>query len=212
MEELRSTEILDKEIEADARKKAERILAKADEEIKTILDAVETRVKEASDQKEAFYAAKYNQIEKNLEASVPLEKERFLVSYYAECVSDAFNEYLENLGQKKRLELIGSRLVHFKDVLADKKLNAAVFGFAVSDAKKLLEKNIGKNLLSVSEISFEKSGEEVYFGNAVHEGIVLESEDKFFKIRLTIDEIVRETLDEHNEELTKALFGGRLPE
>ena len=32
MQELRSTEILDKEIEADARRKAEAILKKADEE------------------------------------------------------------------------------------------------------------------------------------------------------------------------------------
>ena len=36
MEELRSTEVLDKEIETDARKKAERILAKADSDERRI--------------------------------------------------------------------------------------------------------------------------------------------------------------------------------
>ena len=36
MEELRSTEILDKEIEADARKKAAKIVAKAESEAKSI--------------------------------------------------------------------------------------------------------------------------------------------------------------------------------
>ena len=52
MEELRSTEILDKEIEADARKKADKILKNADSEAEKILADVETRVKEAKEQKE----------------------------------------------------------------------------------------------------------------------------------------------------------------
>ncbi len=212
MEELRSTEILDKEIEADARRKAERILAKADDECKAILEGVDERVKNASQQKEAFYAAKYNQIEKNLEASFPLEKERFLVSFYAESVSKAFNGYFEKIGEQKRLELIEKKLVSLKELISDKKLNSFVFGFSLSNAKKILEKNIKKNLLSVEEISFENSGEEEAFGNKFHEGIILITEDKNIKIRLTLDEIVREILDEHNEELTLALFGGRLPE
>lgn len=45
MEELRSTEILDKEIEADARKKAAKIVAKAESEAKSIIEGVDDRVK-----------------------------------------------------------------------------------------------------------------------------------------------------------------------
>ena len=44
MEELRSTEVLDKEIETDARKKAERILAKADSDGKALVADVARRV------------------------------------------------------------------------------------------------------------------------------------------------------------------------
>ena len=78
MEELRSTDILDREIEADAKKKAGEIIKRAQEECDEILAGVQTRVKTALDQKSAFYDAKIAQCKKNAAAYVPLEKERFL--------------------------------------------------------------------------------------------------------------------------------------
>ena len=43
MQELRSTDILDKEIEADARRKAEAILKRADKECEEILASVQNK-------------------------------------------------------------------------------------------------------------------------------------------------------------------------
>lgn len=212
MEELRSTEILDKEIEADARKKVEKILARADEESKAILEGVAGRVEEASKQKESYYSEKLSQFEKSIEEALPLEKGRFLVSFYSDSVSAAFNEYLENLGEAKRISLVEKKLENISQVILEKKINAFVFGFKADSAKKMLEKSLAKNLLKVEEISFEKSGEEAERGNNFHEGIILVSDDGFVKVRLTIDQIVRELKDKYSEELATKLFGGRLPE
>ncbi|WP_407428843.1 hypothetical protein [Treponema sp.] len=212
MEELRSTEILDKEIEADARKKAQKILTRADEECKTILENVAFRIEEASKKKEAYYSEKLSQAEKSVEEAFPLEKGRFLVSFYSESVSKAFNEYLENLGEEKRLSLAEKKLEKSLAIIREKKINAFVFGFKTENAKKMLEKSLSKNLLKVEEISFEKSGEQAESGNNFHEGIILVSEDGFVKIRLTLDQIVREIKDKYSEELAVKLFGGRLPE
>ena len=211
MEELRSTEILDKEIEADARKKAEKILARAEEECRAILDGVASRVEEASKKKDAYYSEKLSQFEKSIEEALPLEKGRFLISFYSDSVSSAFNEYLENLGEEKRLSLVEKKFENISQVILEKKINAYVFGFELSSAKKMLEKSLSKNLLKVEEVSFEKSGEEAEAGNNFHEGIILVSEDGFVKIRLTIDQIVREIKDKYSEELALKLFGGRLP-
>ena len=211
MEELRSTEILDKEIEADARKKAEKILARAEEECKEILAGVEKRVSEARTQKETFYALKISQAEKSNAEALPLEKGRFLVSFYNDEVSKAFNEYLENLGEEKRLSLIEKKLETLSDILNQKNLRAFVFGFKLDAVKKMLEKHIN-NLLQIEETIFEKSGEEAVFGNCFHEGIILESDDGMIRIRATIDQIVREIKDKYSEELAVKLFGGRLPE
>lgn len=211
MEELRSTEILDKEIASDARKKAEKILAKAEEEAQEILASVSRRVEEARLQKNAYYGEKLSQYEKSIAQALPLEKGRFLVSFYSETVSKAFNEYLENLGEEKRLSLIEKRLSNLPQSCFERKINASVFGFNLTSAKKILEKSL-KNLALVEETSFEKSGEEAALGNAFHEGIILSSEDGFLKVRLTVDQIVREIRDKYSMELAEKLFGGRLPE
>ncbi|MBQ6780203.1 MAG: hypothetical protein IJP62_03110 [Treponema sp.] len=213
MEELRSTEILDKEIEADARKKADRILTDADAECQKALDAVAARIKEASEQKSAYYDAKIATFKKNRDAALPLEQERYRVSFYTHSVADAFNTYLENLGEKKQLALIEMMLVRSKNALAEKKVNASVFGFTVSDAKRLLEKHLGaKNVVSCTEMTFEKSGDEAVPMNKVHKGIILETDDNSVRSRLTIDQLVSETEDKYSNELATTLFGGRLPQ
>lgn len=211
MEELRSTEILDREIEADARRRAMRILERAEEERKAVLDDVGRRVEETRSQKTAFYAEKLSRHEKSVAEALPLEKGRFLISFYSDSVSNAFNEYLENLGAEKRLALIGRRIGKMPETFFQDKINASVFGFDFGAAKKMLEKSV-KNLSKTEEISFDKSGEESFPGNNFHEGIILSSEDGSVRIRATIDQIVREARDEYSEELAASLFGGRLPE
>ena len=98
MEELRSTEILDKEIEADARKKAEKILAAADAEGQELLAGVKGRVEQAADEKKHYYEEKLATFSANLDAALPLEKERFLAAFYAESVAASLNAYLAALG------------------------------------------------------------------------------------------------------------------
>ena len=41
------------------------------------------------------------------------------------------------------------------------------------------------------------------------EGILLESEDKSFRVRLTLSEIIGQLLDKNREELSDALFRGQ---
>ena len=211
MEELRSTEILDKEIEADARRKAERILKNADSECERILADVENRVKDASEQKSKYYKSKIEQFEKNVNAALPLEKERFLVKFYADSVSSSLNDYLKNIGSEKRLSLIEKSLEKKLGITSGKKFNALVVGIPLDFAKKLLE-NRKIAVGSVSDVSFEASGEEIALGNEIHEGMILESEDKVLRLRLTIDQILREIEDKYSEELALSLFGGKLPQ
>jgi V/A-type H+-transporting ATPase subunit E len=211
MEELRSTEILDKEIEADARKKVKKILKNADSECERILADVENRVKDASEQKSKYYKSKIEQFEKNVNAALPLEKERFLVKFYADSVSSSLNDYLKKIGSEKRLSLIEKSLEKKLEVTSGKKFNALVFGIPLDSAKKLLEsKKI--DVGSVSEVTFETSGEECALGNEIHEGMIIESEDKVLRLRLTIDQILREIEDKYSEELALSLFGGKLPQ
>ena len=74
MEELRSAEILDKEIQDDARKKAEKILRNADSQCDQIMAQVESRLEEAKKEKEIYFNQKADQVKKDLDSSMPLEK------------------------------------------------------------------------------------------------------------------------------------------
>jgi V/A-type H+-transporting ATPase subunit E len=209
MEELRSTEVLDKEIETDARKKAERILLKADSDGKALVNNVAERITAVKAEKGSVYEKKIEAFQKDEDASLPLEKQRFLVSFIESAVIAGINTYLQSLSESKRLEIIMSRYGKYRDIIGSKKTNAYVFGFKTDDVKKALAKQ-GATVVSCSRIEYEKSGDDPVEGLTVKEGAILETDDKTIRCRLTISQIVGELESGHRAELASALFGGRL--
>ena len=206
MQELRSTDILAKEIQADARKKAERMLAKADADCGKLLASVEADIEKATAEKQQFFAHKLKAFEKDRMAVVPLEKERFKVSFIQNAVIQNINKYLEGLTEEKRLALV-ARDFDFKTEL---RLNAYVYGFSVAGAKKFLSDKLGSKLVNVSETKFGASALEEEIGLEKPQGIILESEDKNFRCRLTLSEVIEKLLETNRAELSSTLFGGEL--
>ena len=206
MQELRSTDILDKEIQADARKKAERMLAKTDSECEKLIASVESDIEKAAEEKQQFFARKLEAFEKDRMAVVPLEKERFKVSFIQNAVIQNINKYLEALSEEKKLALVA----HDFDFKTKLNLNAYVYGFSVSDAKKFLSDKMGSKLLSVKETKFGAVILEEDIGLTKPEGIILESEDKNYRCRLTLNEVIEKLLDANRSDLSATLFGGDL--
>lgn len=206
MQELRSTDILDKEIQADARKKAERMLAKADSDCAKLLASVDTDIEKAAEEKQEFFAHKLDAFEKDRMAVVPLEKERFKVSFIQNAVIQNINKYLEALTEEKRLTLVARNF----DFNTDRRLNAYVYGFSVSGAKKFLSSKLGDKLISCTETKFGAVALEDEIGLSNPQGIILESEDKNFRCRLTLSEVIEKLLDTKRAELSATLFGGDL--
>ncbi len=206
MQELRSTDILDKEIQADARKKAERMLAKADLDCEKLIASVDADIKKATEEKQLFFAHKLEAFEKDRMAVVPLEKERFKVSFIQNAVIKNINKYLDGLSEEKRLALV-ARDFNFK---TDLKLNAFIYGFSLSGAKKFLSEKLGSKLVSCSETKFGLSALEDEIGLEKPQGIILESEDKNFRCRLTLSEVITKLLDTNRSELSDTLFGGQI--
>lgn len=208
MQELRSTDILDKEIEADARRKAEAILKRADKECEEIIASVQNRINVARQEKEEFYSKKLDAFEKDLKASGPLEKQRFQVSFIQEQVITAINKYLAELKEEERLVLVTDRFDF--SVCKDKKINAYVYGFDFDAAQKILKEKLGSTLVSCKKTDFGKTMIEEELGLENNQGIILEAEDKSMRARLTLVQVLGGILDNYRQELSDALFGGSL--
>ncbi len=209
MEELRSTEVLDKEIRADARKKAEKILDKADVDCRYIIEEVSQKVKEAEQSASEKTEERVLIYEKNLNASLPLEKERFKVSFIQSSIEKAIDEYLGTLSENELLNLVIRKLNAEDLILKERKFNAYYYGFSESGVKKILSEQ-GITVASLEKTDFNKIIIENNCGITENRGIVLDADDKSVRLRLTLAEVISQILDRYRNELYDALFGGRL--
>ncbi len=210
MQELRSTEILDKEIEADARRKAEAILKKADEECVQIMEGVKTKLDFSRKEKEEFYKTRLAAVEKDITASIPLEKQRFKVAFVQQRLMQAVNKYLAGLDQSEKLELVTKNFVF--NSCKDKELSAFVYGFDGAQTQAFLEKKLaavnGAKLTACNKTDFGKEIVEDEIGLEINEGIILEAKDNSFRVRMTMTEVISRLLDKKRAELAEALLGG----
>lgn len=139
MEELRSTEILDKEIRTDSGKKAELIKTKALEDARAIEEGVDLRIAEAKKKAEEASAQRIELFEKNTRSALPLEKQRYLVSYIYSSVMEAINSYFDSIGEKKRMDVIKSMAEHVKPVCKGKKTEGCCLRHGVRTGRKNAE-------------------------------------------------------------------------
>ena len=208
MQELRSTEILDKEILNDAAKKAENIKRKTDEEISQVLASVDENVAIAEKDKKAYYTEKLNSFIKDKKAAAPLEKQRMEVSFIQKSIMLKINKYLSSLSEKKRLELV-LKQIPAEFIKQNKNLIAYIYGFDFEAAKKALAKEYKSEIKDYKQTDFGKLvPEEAYSLDKENlKGIILETEDKNYRYRLTTSEVLGIVLDKNRAELAQSLFG-----
>jgi len=206
MQELRSTEILDKEIRSDARLKAEAVLKRSQEECEQILAGVEKKIDMARLEKKEFYEKKLADFQKDLDASAPLEKQRMKVSFIQKELVIAVNRYLSELSQEKRLELLLQSCSPEKNSGEKLVFNAYVYGFDKEVAAAFLEKALGIKAASISQTEFGRIVIEDELGLEKNEGIILETQDKSIRLRLTLTEVFGRIMDSYRAELTQALL------
>lgn len=206
MQELRSTEILDNEIRQEARRKAEKVLKRADEECTQILAGVDKRIEEACAEKHEFYAKKLTAFEKDIAASVPLEKQRMSVSFVQSELVKAVNKYLDSLGPQKRLKLVLQSCD--PKVFEGREFDAFVYGFDIESAQKMLLSVLGVKPVSCNKTEFGKIIIEDDIGLEIKEGIILETQDKSIRYRLTLAEVFNRVMDKYRAQLADALFDG----
>jgi hypothetical protein len=110
MEELQSTDVLDREILEDARKKAKRILATAEETVAAGAASWEKRIdKNIGDLKKSF-AARVKKAREELMARLPLDKRRAHSEQVEALLVSAMQAYLGSLSRERILALLEQEL------------------------------------------------------------------------------------------------------
>ncbi len=209
MEELRSTEVLDKEIHDDSIRRAEKILAKAEESAKAILSEVESRIDAAEKEAQAASDSRIALFKKNVEAALPLEKQRFLVSFINDSIVEALGSYIGSLDESRKNAVIEKLVLGARNVTGSRKVSAATVGtMGKSGAEKILKSAFGSDFTGVEEGKSLGAGS----GSPLDYGIILRTEDGKVMCRLTLEEKINELLGQKREMLALSLFGGRLPE
>lgn len=216
MEELRSTEVLDLEIRNESRRKADRIIAKAHSDAEALMCNVDDKVQSAKEEAEKNYARKMELFEKNSNASIPLEKQRYLVSYIHDSVLDAMNGYFKSIGKEKRLSIVREQALAAKELLedngVDQKVDAVSVNMDPTSVKNMLQEVFGDSLGEVSEGKSILLEDEKVEGFDFQEGVIISTQDGRIKCSLSLDQKIREILEGSTGELAQILFGGRLPE
>ncbi len=208
MEELRSTDILDREIREDARRKAERALSASEAECAKIASDFASRLEADKAAKRTEYAEALAAYERDVAAAIPLEKERRLVSFIDSEVRSALNARLADLGPSGRLSLYGRLLSRYSPRFQGARVRVFASGFAPAEAQAVAARAFGPDRV----ISSEPLDPERAARAGCSDGLIVEAEDGSVSCRASIEEIRDTILDSRRQELAEALFGGRLPE
>ena len=208
MEELRSTEILDREIHEDARKKAEKILKEGEKEAGRILDDVSLRIGTVREEKRREYERMAQRYRQDAESAIPLEKQRRIVSFVDKAVTAALEDWFSALTPERRIAIYTGMIDKYRPILGKKDVVVRYAGYSGSAVKEILCRLF--NPVSQCTVSALSAGEAAQLGFT--DGIHLETTDRSIVCRATKEELLEELMSSHRQELALTLMGGRMPE
>ncbi|MDR1398600.1 MAG: ATPase [Treponema sp.] len=110
MEELQSTDMLDREILEDARKKAYRILKSSEEGVKSAAELWKKKTTAAIAENRERYVSRFVTMKDEIVARLLLDKRRIRSEKIESLLKTAMNSYLQSLSRKTLLSLLEKEL------------------------------------------------------------------------------------------------------
>jgi len=144
MEELQSTEILDREILEDARKKVVRILKTADETVNTQTADWEKKTLTTIDELDKKYEEQKETAAAKIMARLPIDKHRVKIEKIEGLLSSAAETWYKNLSRRRILDILAEelkkRLAVCEDFYKAEKINARINGINRGEAEDIFKK------------------------------------------------------------------------
>jgi vacuolar-type H+-ATPase subunit E/Vma4 len=202
MEELQSTEVLDREILEDARRKAQRILKTADETAASGTRKWERKTERELKKVRDRYAARLEAGRNEIMARLPLDKRRTRLSKIETLLKDAASSYLAGLSRPKLLAILEAEL---------KKRSGEMEDFPALEGKAAVRGLSGKEAASILKRAFRQSkwtidaGENRRIAPGTFPAIVADTQAA--RITVSADIVMENLLRDKRAELAAALLG-----
>jgi len=202
MEELQSTDNLDKEILEDARKKAHKILKTADDTIKSKTADWEKKLTATLAELEEKYAKNSKSITEEIMAVLPIDKQRARARKIEDLLNSAVENWYSRLSRQRVLGFLqkelSKRLASCGGFSAQGGISAYIHKVEKAEAEAII-----KAVLPGKTYNIEKTQ-----STAVYPSIILENSE--VRIYASIGKAVEFILGEKREELIAALLGDAL--
>jgi len=208
MEELNSTEILDREILEDARKKAMRTLKTADDTISAKTSEWENKTREAINELERKYNSQREEASVNIMARLPVDKLRTKAEKIENILQSSVKAWYESLSRQRIMEILTNELTKRLAVCAEfaDSTKKRVFYNALDrkEAEQVIKNASGSTSKNWTDYSIEES-----FSDGLP-SITLETGD--IRIIASLQKTVDLLLQEKRIELVEALVGNAFME
>jgi vacuolar-type H+-ATPase subunit E/Vma4 len=199
MEELQSTDILDREILEDARKKAHRILKAADDTIKSKSADWEKKLTGTLNELKEKYAKNSKFITEEIMAVLPIDKQRTKAKKIEELLNSAVEIWYSRMSRQRVLGFLqgelSKRLAYCGDFSASGGINVYIHKVERSEAEAILKEVLHNKQCTIKTMQ----------STAAYPQIILENSE--IRIYASIGKTVEVILGEKREELITALLG-----
>ncbi|MDR0602277.1 MAG: ATPase [Treponema sp.] len=199
MEELQSTEILDREILEDARKKASRILKSADENAASGAALWDKKTEEAIAELKGRYDAMLAKASAEIMARLPLDERRARSEIIEGLLSSAADDWVSGLGPERVLSLLEGALEKYcaecPELREEKTFRVLLHNMPVSGAEPLVARLFPRARAEFTEIPAAHPYPEIIIDSALVRATA--------SIRVMLDAL----LLDRREELVSALIG-----
>jgi V/A-type H+-transporting ATPase subunit E len=206
MEELRSTEALDREILEDARKKADRILKTADQTVRSIGQQWQEKLKTDLAVLEQMYRQRTEKTEHEIMARLPLDKHRLRSERAERVLQEAASAFCASLPRDRILTVLQQELMN-KVAAASETTGFLETETVLSVSVKGLLKTEADTLLSTVFKKIERTyaSDSTWSDKVVYPEIICETTS--LRLVVSFKAVVDQLLLDKRSELAVALLG-----
>ena len=195
MEVIKSSDILEKQILEDARKKANRILKNAEKECKKIEEEELKFRTQRINELESEFSKINDKAVREINAKLPLELMRIKLLYIDKILNNCIDDFFNRISSEELLKIIKIDLNRIKDVFMKKKV--------IVYYNKLNEEQINKIISeSIPEITILKILKGDFPG-----GIIINTEDNKISYKSIIKEYKDRLIEEFRTKICSKIFG-----